>query len=158
MIVLMPRLDLRFFSIRFFAHFNRLILSSYLPVLPVPTSTRLTPWKFKPDMSKGSSDKAPLFLSFSILGTKFTTHVWSRNRPRDMIKCRVHWPSRKKIVLPKIWPSTLSASPQVQDEQCSDQNPGRILLQVRIRTWLEKSIQLHERHEGKAPIRWKLGY
>src|SRR5207245_4966129 len=30
MIVLMPRLDLRFFSIRLFAHFTRLIVSSYL--------------------------------------------------------------------------------------------------------------------------------
>ncbi|OLE70897.1 hypothetical protein AUF78_04510 [archaeon 13_1_20CM_2_51_12] len=29
MIVLMPRLDRRFFSIRLFAHFTRLIVSSY---------------------------------------------------------------------------------------------------------------------------------
>src|SRR2546426_143372 len=34
MIVLMARLDLRFFSIRFFAHFTRLILSSFLQWFP----------------------------------------------------------------------------------------------------------------------------
>jgi hypothetical protein len=29
----------------------------------------LTPWKFKPNMSKGSDDKAPLFLSPRLVGT-----------------------------------------------------------------------------------------
>ena len=47
-------------------------------MLPIPTCSTET-WKFKPDISKGSSDKAPLFPSPLHIGTRLDS-----SRPKDL--------------------------------------------------------------------------
>ena len=47
-------------------------------MLPIPTCSTET-WKFKPDISKGSSDKAPLFLSPLHIGTRL-----DGSRPKEL--------------------------------------------------------------------------
>ena len=58
----------------------------------------MTPWKFKPNMSKGPDNKAPLFLSPRLLGTKPCRFI--------LIKCW-SWRRDKFVTRPLIAPKEI---------------------------------------------------
>src|SRR5436309_15722642 len=96
MIVLMPRLDLRFFSIRFFAHFAGFILSSSLQSF-LPLGARLRLGSSSQTSQRGLAIKPHCFSRPDSLVPRSSIHVRSSSNPTPDWYVAQHLIRRREI-------------------------------------------------------------